>query len=445
MYIKRQIDSELTAWRNSPQNKPILLRGARQVGKTETIRHLSKQFENYLEINFEENLQVHSVFSGNLSPDELCENLSAIFNISIRPGKTLLFFDEIQTCIPAIRSLRFFYEKMPELHVVAAGSLLEFALTEIPSFGVGRICSMFMYPMSFNEFLFACDENLLLAKKNHASPENPLNIALHNKLLNHLKKFIILGGMPEVISTYIKTKDINRCKQVLDDLIFSLNDDFRKYKKRVPVSRIREVYDSVVMQSGAKFVYSKAAIQSNHKQVKEALELLIMAGLVWPVKHTAANGLPLGAEVNPKKQKMILYDTGIFLRILDLDIADILISKDFNTINKGNVAEQFVGLELSKASSCYTKRDLYYWHREAKNSNAEVDYLISRNGEIIPIEVKAGTKGSMQSMYLFLQEKKRDKGIRISTENFSYFDSIDVYPLYATSNIIAVNEMNLEL
>jgi len=363
-------------------------------------------------------------------------------HISIRPGKTLLFFDEIQTCIPAIRSLRFFYEKMPELHVVAAGSLMEFALTEIPSFGVGRIRSMFMYPMSFNEFLFACDENLLLAKKNDASPENPLNIALHNKLLNHLKKFIILGGMPEVISTYVKTKDINRCKQVLDDLIFSLNDDFRKYKKRVPVSRIREVYDSVVMQSGRKFVYSKAAIQSNHKQVKEALELLIMAGLVYPVKHTAANGLPLGAEVNPKKQKMILHDTGIFLRIVDFDIADILISTDFNTINKGNIAEQFVGLELLKATSCYTKRDLYYWHREAKNSNAEVDYLISGNNEIIPIEVKAGTKGSMQSMSLFLQEKKRKKGIRISTENFSHFNSIDVYPLYATSNIIAQNEMS---
>ena len=183
MYIKRQIDSELTAWKNSPQHKPLLLRGARQVGKTETIRQLSKQFENYLEINFEENLQVHSVFSGDLSPDGLCENLSAIFNISIRPGKTLLFLDEIQACIPAIRSLRFFYEKMPELHVIAAGSLLEFALTEIPSFGVGRIRSIFMYPMSFNEFLFACDEKLLLAKKNDASTENPLNIALHHKLL----------------------------------------------------------------------------------------------------------------------------------------------------------------------------------------------------------------------------------------------------------------------
>ena len=193
---------------------------------------------------------------------------------------------------------------------------------------------------------------------------------------------------------------------------------------------------SVIMQAGNKFIYSKATNYANHKQLKEALELLINAGIVVPVIHTSGNGIPLGAEVNQKKQKMLLFDTGLFLRILNFDIGEILFTKDFNIINKGSVAEQFVGLELIKEQSCYQKQNLYYWHREARNSNAEIDYLFVKNHEIYPIEVKAGTKGSMQSMYLFLQIKNRKKGIRISNENFSSLDSIDIYPIYAVENVV---------
>ncbi|MCD4695772.1 MAG: AAA family ATPase, partial [Bacteroidales bacterium] len=353
MYIKRTIDNDLTSWITDKDRKLLLLRGARQVGKTDSIRELSKHFKNFLEINFEETQEVHKLFEGNLSPFEICENLSLFYNIQVKEGETLLFLDEIQKCIPAIRSLRFFYEKMPGLHVVAAGSLLEFALEEIPSFGVGRIRSMFMFPLSFDEYLAGCGEEMLLAKKNESSPEKPLNEVLHNKLITHLKKFLILGGMPEVVSTYIQTKDFNRCQKVLDDLIYSLNDDFAKYKKRVPVSRLREVFDSVIMQAVNKFVFSKAAIQSNHKQVKEALNLLIMAGLVIPVKHTSANGLPLGAEVNPRKQKMLVFDTGIFQRILRFEISNSVFSEDIEAINKGNIAELFAGLEMLKYQSCY--------------------------------------------------------------------------------------------
>ena len=436
MYIKRQIDKELSDWKNSKGKKPILLRGARQVGKTQTIRNLGKQFKNYLEINFEEDKKVHSVFEGNLSPFEICENLSALFNISIIPGKTLLFLDEIQKCIPAIESLRFFYEKMPDLHVIAAGSLLEFALEEISSFGVGRIRSMFMYPLSFNEFLSAINEDSLIQIKQQASPTKPLNDAIHDKLINYSKKFIMLGGMPEVVATYAKTKDFNLCGQIIDDIIISYNDDFAKYKKHVPSSRIYEVFNSVILQAGNKFIYSKATKNANQKQIKEALDLIIKAGIVIPVIHTSGNGIPLGAEVNPKKQKMLLFDTGIFLRILDFDIAEIILTNDFNIINKGNVAEQFVGLEMIKEKSCYQKQNLYYWHREATNSNAEVDYLFAKNQEIYPVEVKAGTKGSMQSLYLFLQTKNRETGIRISNENFSTFDKILVYPVYAVENVV---------
>jgi len=184
-------------------------------------------------------------------------------------------------------------------------------------------------------------------------------------------------------------------------------------------------------------VYSKACTHANYNQIKEALQILMTAGLVIPVTHSSANGIPLGAGANPQKQKMLVYDTGIFQRIMGLDLADFLLSKKFDAINKGNLSEQLVGLELMKSESCYQNPSLYYWHREAKNSNAEVDYVIPVSQEIVPVEVKAGTKGSMQSLFLFLQEKNLQKGIRISNENFSVYDTIEVYPLYAVENLKA--------
>lgn len=436
MYIKRKIDVELQAWRNEKTGKPLLLRGARQVGKSTAVRELSRQFDHFLEVNFEEQRTVHSLFEGDLSPVELSENLSILYNVPVIPGKTLLFFDEIQACVPAISSLRFFYEKYPELHVIAAGSLLEFALSELSSFGVGRIRSVFMYPLSFDEFLQAFSEDLLLKAKQRASAISPLSEPLHHKLLNYLKRFLVLGGMPEVVSCYLEKRDLNGCRQVLDDLIISLQADFSKYKKRVPFLRISEVFESVVRQSGGRFMYSKAATEANHKQIKEAVDLLTMAGLVIPVTHTAANGLPLGAESNIKKRKMLLLDTGIFQRLLGLNINEILFEDDFDTINKGAIAEQYVGLEILKSFSCYRQENLYFWQREATNSNAEVDYVIQKDEGMLPIEVKSGKKGRMQSLFIFLKEKNLPKGVRFSIENYSSYDKVDVYPLYAVSDLI---------
>jgi len=438
-YLKRDIDKELLGWKKSAIRKPLLLRGARQVGKTQSVRNLSTQFENFIEVNFEENRKIHSIFNDNLSPAEICENLSAIYGIPIVIGKTLLFFDEIQSCIPAIQSMRFFYEKMPDLHLIAAGSLLEFALSDIPSFGVGRIRSIFMYPLSFNEYLSALNLTALLDIKRKANINMPLTDAVHIKLLAYLKKFLIIGGMPEVVSTYRETRD---CRQILDDLLFTYYDDFAKYKSRVPTARLREIFKLSAKQVGAKFVYSKANSINTVKQTKKALELLEQAGLVIPIIHSAANGLPLGAELKLERRKIILLDTGFLLRLLNLEIGDIIIADDFNTINKGNVAEMFVGLELLKYMSAYKRNDLFYWHREAKSSNAEVDYLFAKGNNILPIEVKAGTRGSMQSMFLFMKAKNIKHGLRISAENFSRYKNIEVYPLYAVENI--VNPDNLE-
>lgn len=436
MYITRNIDKELSAWRQEKVGKPLLIRGARQVGKSTAVRQLANQFDHFLEVNFEEQRQVHKIFEGDLNPKELCENLSILYNVPIVPGRTLLFFDEIQACIPAISSLRFFYEKYPELHVIAAGSLLEFALSEIPSFGVGRIRSMFVYPLSFDEYLAATGETLLLDAKQKASAQKPLAEPVHQKLISYIKRFLVLGGMPEVVATYIQHDSLTQCGQVLDDLITALKADFAKYKKHVPFLRISEVFDSVVQQTGGRFVYAKAAMESNHKQIKEAVDLLIMAGLTIPVTHTAANGLPLGAESNPKKRKMMLLDTGIFQRLLGLNIADLLLENDFDAINKGAIAEQYTGLELLKAASCYRQETLYFWHREAKNSNAEVDYVAQKKDQIIPVEVKSGKKGSMQSLHLFMQEKQSPFGVRFSLENYTNFDKIQVFPLYAVSDFV---------
>lgn len=437
-YLKRNIDAELLAWSKESKRKPLLIRGARQVGKSSAVKHLAKNFEYYIEINFEQQKQVQKLFSDDLSAVVLCENLAILFNTPIIAGKTLLFFDEIQACLPAISSLRFFYEQYPEIHLIAAGSLLEFALEELPSFGVGRVRSMFVYPFSFDEFLVAIGEERLLEAKRKATPERSLPEPIHNKLLDILKRFMVLGGMPEVVSNYVQTKDVRSCVSVLDDLIISLKADFTKYKKRVPFSRISEVFEGVVQQSGERFVYTKAATGANIQQVKQAVDLLIMAGLVIPVTHTSANGIPLGAEVNPKKRKMLLFDTGVFQRVLGLNISDVLFSDDFDLINKGAIAEMLVGLELQKSDTCYHHDDLYFWQREALNSNAEVDYIIQRDERILPIEVKSGKKGSMQSLHLFLKERKSIYGIRCSSENFGLYDNIRIIPLYAVSNILTL-------
>lgn len=295
---------------------------------------------------------------------------------------------------------------------------------------------MFVYPLSFEEYLMGMGEQLLLDAKRKATAENPLAEPIHEKLLGHVKRFMAFGGMPEVVAGYIKNGNLIKCGQILDDLIISFKADFAKYKARIPFLRISEIFDSVVQQSGGKFVYAKATTASNHKQIKEALDLLIMAGLVIPVTHTAANGLPLGAETNIKNRKMLLLDTGIFQRLLGLNVGEILIEDDFNTINKGAIAEQYTGLEILKSASCYKQENLYHWHREAKNSNAEVDYIIQKGQQIVPVEVKSGKKGSMQSLRLFMQEKRIALGVRFSLENYSKYENILSLPLYAISDFI---------
>jgi predicted AAA+ superfamily ATPase len=432
--MKRRIDLRLLEWKMQPKRKPMVVRGARQVGKTFSIRVLGKSFKSFVEVNFEETDEVKAFFSGNLDPAGIIEKLSLYYKIPIIENESLLFFDEIQACPEAFRSLRFFYEKMPGLHVIAAGSLLEFALSRIASFGVGRIEYSYMYPLSFPEFLDATqEENLgkIIAVSGYG---NPVHEVFHATLLERLKIYLILGGMPEAVRCYAESKNILECQKILDGLLTAFYDDFAKYKARLPVIRLKEVFKSTVLQAGTKFKYSRISGE-RATTYKECLDALVEAGLAYKVYHTSARGLPLGAQVDEKKFKVVFFDTGLFQRMLGLNLSEFIVS-DFNgLINRGQIAETFSCCEMIANHRSDVKPEIYYWHRESRASNAEVDYVVSVQDRIIPIEVKAGTKGQMQSMMIFLEERGLENGVRISAENFARYGNIFTVPLYAAGNI----------
>lgn len=434
-YYRRKIDKELEEWATSKSRKPLLLRGARQVGKTSAVRHLARRFSHFAEVDFNERSDIHYLFQGNYSPQEICQMLSVLLRVPIEAGNTLLFFDEIQACPDAINRLRYFYERYPEIHLIAAGSLLEFALESLPSYGVGRIRSVFMYPFSYEEFLWATGNEALARMINASSPYRPLPPLIHDEALRMLRVFLVLGGMPAVVSRYCGDGNLLECQRILSELVISFRDDFAKYRHRVPSSRIDATFKSVAEQGLGKFVYNKVDAEATSAHIKVALETLVLAGLVYPVTHTAANGIPLGAEINERYRRMVLFDTGLLQRVLDLDVSNILSSDDIQVVNKGAIAEAFVATELVKASSCYEPSSLYCWHREKSGSNAEVDYVVQAHTHIFPIEVKSGTKGSMQSMRVFMQLKNCPIGIRTSLENFAAYDDILLYPLYGIKNI----------
>lgn len=415
----------------------MLLRGARQVGKTYLVRELGRSFEHFLEVNFEEVPQVKRFFQDTRDPFEINKKLAAYFATPIESGRTLLFFDEIQSCPEALQGLRFYHEKLSDLHVAAAGSLLEFALAELPSFGVGRITSLFLYPLSFFEFLEAQGKGAIVNLIREASSKNPVDDVIHKKILEDLRIYQILGGLPEVVKNFIEKNDILSCQPLLDDLLTTYRDDFAKYKKQAPVAKLVETFEAISRQAGQKFKYTRVADGDSAYGYRASLNLLVKAGLAYPIFHTAANGIPLGAQTDLKKFKVIPFDLGIHQRLMGLNLSEHLIKEPVDLVNKGNLAEIFVGLELVAGMSGHSHPQLYYWHRESRASNAEVDYVIQDQERIIPLEVKAGTRGQMQSLHLFLQEKKLAFGVRLSHENFAAFDKLGIYPIYAVQNLIS--------
>ena len=450
MYIKRSIDNQLVEWKNSAKHKPLLLRGARQVGKSSAIRHLGESFDHYIEVNFEKRPELRTLFQEVSDVHELANRLGVIFNVPVVPGRTLLFLDEIQASEEAIKSLWFFKEDYPELHVAAAGSLLEFVLNGLSSFGVGRIHSLFIYPFSFDEFLAANGKDAWIKAKQAADFGHPLFETLHNELVQQFRTFLLVGGLPASVAAWVETHDYNQCRTEQDDILISYYDDFAKYSTKADPTLLRNTLQSVVMQVGKKFVFSKVEGGCRTEEVKKALIMLCDAGLIKRVSHTASNGLPLGAEVNDKFRKYICIDSGLLLRMLDMDMGGaqeltqtILAGAAAELVNKGGIAEMVLGWELVKYASPQSKHDIFYWENTAGGTSSEVDYVTANNLKVMPIECKAGVSGKMKSLHLFMQNKGLDEAVRCSLENFGTLNiqdkdilrKIHILPLYAISNL----------
>ena len=451
-YFKRHIDEKLREWKEDPRRKPLLIRGARQVGKSTAVREIGKTFKYFLEINLEKQPDFRKLFPENIDVRRTCENLSGTAGIPIVPGETLLFIDEIQTSKEAIMSLRYFKEDYPELHVIAAGSLLEFALEELPSFGVGRIRSLYMYPFSFDEFMMAQRLDTTVAYKRKATASSPLAELAHKELASQLRTFYLVGGMPAAVREWIETRSYIEVSHVHNDIIDTYNDDFSKYKRRFSPVLLRQVLRSVALQAGSKFVCSEVSSDIKSTVIREALHLLTLAGLVVPVVHSNANGVPLGAEEDRRYIKYLFFDMGVMQTLLGMTASEVLTATEVDLVNKGGMSEMFAGLELVKYQDCHIKPEMHYWQNSSKSSQAEVDYVIAHRGMVLPVEIKASRQGSMQSLWIFMRQHNLHDAIRSSLEPFGEFvycdpkagdaeRHVDIIPLYALSNI-AIPQLN---
>lgn len=433
--------------------KPLLVRGARQVGKSSAIRHFGSTFKYFAEINFERHKAIKSFFEGDIDVHLIAQKISGYINVPVKAGETLLFFDEIQECPNAIMALRFFKEEYPELHVIAAGSLLEFTLRELPTFGVGRIHSLFMYPMTFDEFIFAVHEDGLIAMRNQADSKHPLDMVFHDKLTEIFRIYMLVGGMPEAVLAWLKTKDLSTCQQVQEDIVLTYEDDFSKYKKRVSPDLLRITMRGICHQAGEKITYKQISSDYRSSQIKEAMRLLMLAGIITPVLATSGNGIPLDAEADERRVKMLFLDSGLLLSVLQLEgnlsqqlVRLILTGTPQDLVNKGGLTEMVAGLEIMRNKPCIQRQHMYYWEKTG-NSVAEIDYLDVLGMKVLPIEIKSGTQGGMKSLWMFMREKHLSEAVRCSLENFGEFEYTDkedngavrhvsVCPLYALGQLM---------
>ncbi|NTW69746.1 MAG: ATP-binding protein [Chlorobiaceae bacterium] len=392
----RFIDNDLRRWQESSRRKPLILRGARQVGKTWSLKEFGKnRFESLVLVDLERNQPLRKLFDGDLKATRICADLEVILQQKITPGKTLLFFDEIQACPRAITALRYFYEEMPELHVVAAGSLLEFALEE-SSFPVGRVQFLNLYPLCFAEYLEAIG-NAPAATVVLGNPA-AISSVVHELLRDELKRYFFIGGMPDAVKAYLDNNSLRDAFEVQKEIAESYRMDFVKYSPKVDRFSLDSVFTSLPQHIGKQIKYARLGEGFSGLVLKKAFDALCLAQVARRVPSVDPSGLPLGATASAKLFKALMLDIGL-LRYLSGMPNDIEYAKsDLLAIYRGTMAEQFVGQEMLVAQ----QGSLYYWDRQAKNSSAEVDYLAVLNGKIYPVEVKSGATGSLRSLHLFL-------------------------------------------
>lgn len=429
--MKRLIEQELVQWKESSRRKPLVLRGARQVGKTWLVEQvLAKDFEALVKIDLEKRRDLHTVFGDNLEPKRIL-NLLELATGKIIPGKTLLFLDEIQACPRAIMALRYFYEEIPDLHVVVAGSLLEFAFAEI-SVPVGRLHYLHVHPMTFYEYLMALGKEPM-AEQTRKSP-SATSQAAHEQIIDELKNYFFTGGMPECVKTWRDTTSLRTVAEVQTEILDSYRDDFAKYTPKTDPRCLDAVLLSVAKSVGEQLKYTRLDETHTGPTNRKSFDLLTKARIIHKISACNPSGLPLGATANPQKFKAAFLDIGLMQRLCQVPIDTEIRQTDLLAIYRGKLAEQFVAQEMLATGS----GELFYWSRERRASNAEVDYLLVRNGRIYPVEVKSGAAGALRSLHLMLQTyPESPAGLVLSSRCYSQLteQKLIFLPLYCAASL----------
>jgi len=424
--MRRLIDIELLDWKNSSRRKPLIVRGARQVGKTYTISSFGRaNFDNCVIIDFERNPAVKNIFESDLQPARIISDLELATGQRIISGKTLVFLDEIQECPKALSALRYFYEELPEMHIIGAGSLLEFAMGEI-SFPVGRLQFAEFYPLNFLEFQMALG-NERAVEYLSGSPKK-MSDSSHQFLLNQLKNYFFVGGMPEAVKSYSETRSVSSAIEVQGEICNSLKQDFTKYNPHVDKQCLTEVFTSLAKNVGRQTKYASLSEGYSNPTIKKAYQTLVQAKLISKVNSVNPRGLPLSIMTS-KVFKSSLLDIGIMNYLCGIYKTDEYFRSDLLGIYRGAMAEQFVGQEIISSQN----NELYYWSRQAKSSTAEVDYVISVNEKIIPVEVKSASAGRLRSLHQYLKEYPNCKsGYVFSSNKYSELpeQKLKFLPLY---------------
>ncbi len=403
----------LQKWLHSPRRLPLIIRGARQVGKTWLVRELARlEGKELIEINLEFEKHYSTLFSSN-DPMKVIEKIEDTFNIKVDPQKMILFIDEIQAYPELFAKLRWFAERMAELPVIAAGSLLEFVLADHSmSMPVGRIEYVYLEPLSFEEFLLAKDKPNLVRVIHKFSWEDEMSDHFHEELTKFFREYLIIGGMPAAVLSWIENRSLSEVSRVHRNIIKSYSEDFPKYGKRIEPQNLEATFNRVPRSLGKKFVYRQVDANVSGDKVKKALNMLCKALICHKVMAVDAIGVPLVVD-DDRFFKVILLDVGLCSASLKLSLQLIENVDDVTLINDGGIAEQVVGQLLRTLQGVSFEPELYYWMRHEKYSSAEVDYVIQHRTTVIPLEVKSGKSGSLRSLHQFMKKRKGSLAARI--------------------------------
>lgn len=415
--VERVFSKELEVWLDRPRRKPVVLRGARQVGKTWLARDLAARRKRELvELNFERDPGLARHFAAS-DPRVVLSELSLVLGREVRPSQSLLFLDEIQAAPQLFGKLRWFGEELPELPVVAAGSLLELYLGELEhGVPVGRLSYLHVEPLDFAEFLRAHGQERLLTALLDCSHARPPSPAAHEQATAWLHRYSMVGGMPAVVAADVEGTSPSEIRRQQRDLVATFRDDFTRYGGRMDRSVLDGALLAVAASLGQKFVYTRAADGVKRHQAKRALELLAAAKVCHIVRYTAANGVPLGGQTKDSFRKAILLDLGLLHALLGTPaVAKFPERADLAPDVRGRVADQLVGQALrSCGERTGTGPELYYWQREGGRPG-EIDYVVELGGRVVPVELKAGASGAMKSLHQFMHDKRLELAVRIDT------------------------------